>query len=106
MGVALINLDRPNEAINYLEICLKINPNNVNALKIMEIALKNTGQFKKAKNYWNRALNVDPKNLRYKKFKLNYILALFFSKSSYKIVKSNDTKLFCISTSSKKIIFS
>ena len=53
-----------NEAENLLKICLKLNPQNINACLLLgKFYVIRPGKEKEAKDLFNRCLNVDSKNI-------------------------------------------
>ncbi len=65
-AVKLINENKYDEAIPYLEYSLKLDPNNVTTYLLLHSAYNAKGDEKKAKEYLIEAVNRDPNNYRAK----------------------------------------
>jgi hypothetical protein len=59
-GSALYNAGRHNEAIQYFDKALSINPNDVRALDSKGAALLNAARYKEAIQYFDKALSINP----------------------------------------------
>ena len=61
-GVALLNLGKDEDALEYFNQALDINPNNDIALPNKGIALLNLGKYEDALESFNQALDINPNN--------------------------------------------
>ena len=59
-GLALYNLGKYEEAIEWYDKVLKIDPNDVNALNNKGLALNNLGKYQEAIEWYDKALEIDP----------------------------------------------
>ncbi len=65
-AVKLINENKYDEAVPYLQYSLKLNPDNANTYLLMHTVYNAKGDEKKAKEYLVEAVKRDPKNYRAK----------------------------------------
>ena len=57
------NLSKHQEAIEWYDKALKIDPNNVIALYDKGFALNNLGKYEEAIEWYDKALKIDPNNV-------------------------------------------
>ena len=60
---ALHNLSKYQEAIEWYDKALKIDPNNILALNNKGLALSNLGKYQEAIEWYDKALKIDPNNI-------------------------------------------
>ena len=61
-GISLDNLGKYNEAIEYYDKALEIDPENAEALNNKGVALDDLGKYNEAIEYYDKVLEIDPKH--------------------------------------------
>ena len=75
-GVALDDLGRHEEAIEYYDRLLAIDPTEVNALNNKGVALAELGKYQEAIEYFDKALAIDPNDVYSLNNKANSLASL------------------------------